>query len=502
MKPLAVLQGCGVASLVLFRLYGSSIAHPADLRMHTPASLTNFALSIVANLILTGIFFALLGTWIGNSRRLRWLRFALPGALLALLIKVVGINVDANIRSWILILAVLGTTLLVLLLHRKSERGWQAVSKLTQAALAGTGIFFLIVVVQLVRIAMWRPGPNFADHMSAVNSTLDKRPRVVWILFDELSYQQTFGDRYQNLRLPNFDKLRETSTVFTDVQPVENYTELAIPSIMLGKPIEETTYTFHSHLLVLTQGRHSFHPFDAAQTPFAVARERGLTTGVVGWYNPYCSMLGPYLNLCYRISEEDIPLLFGVRDGFWKDVANPWIHYLTDAFSPAGRNRPALRRVHTFKDLLEHSDWALEQENLDFIFIHLPLPHPPGFYNRETQQFDDSGNRSYVDNLALSDRTLGQLMAILQQSPRWKNTDVIICGDHSWRTWLWSPRSGWTAEDQAASHGGSYDARPVLMVHLAGQTTAATATAPYPLLGVHDILDDLLEGKKPSFPLN
>ena len=58
MKPLAVLQGCGVSALILFRLYGSSIAHPADLRMHTPASLTNFALSIIANLVIAGVVLA------------------------------------------------------------------------------------------------------------------------------------------------------------------------------------------------------------------------------------------------------------------------------------------------------------------------------------------------------------------------------------------------------------------------------------------------------------
>ena len=48
MKPLTLLQGCGVSAFVLFRLYGSSIAYPSDLRMHTPVPLTNFALSIIA----------------------------------------------------------------------------------------------------------------------------------------------------------------------------------------------------------------------------------------------------------------------------------------------------------------------------------------------------------------------------------------------------------------------------------------------------------------------
>ena len=80
-------------------------------------------------------------------------------------------------------------------------------------------------------------------------------------------------------------------------------------------------------------------------------------------------------------------------------------------------------------------------------------------------------------------------------------TDVIVCGDHSWRTWLWSPKPGWTAKDQAASHGGIYDARPMFMVHLAGQITPATVSAPYSLLMMHDILDDFVESRMPSFSL-
>ena len=500
MKPLTLLQGCGVSAFVLFRLYGSSIAYPSDLRMHTPVPLTNFALSIIANLVLMGVVFAFLGQWVGRSHKLNRLRFFLPGILLALLVKVIGINVGARIHPSFLIAVCLGMTLVVILLHRNFHRGEKIVSSLTGAVLLGMGIFFFFVVLQLCHLALWRPVPNFVDNVPAATAPSTNRPRIVWILFDELSYQQTFGDRYPNLRLPNFDSLLASSTVFTQMRPVANYTELAIPSILLGSSVVRTKYTFHNQLQVVDMGKHLFLPFDATKTPFALAQKVGLTTGVVGWYNPYCSMLAPYLNLCYWTNEEEIPLIFGLRDGFWKDVEIPWLHYMKDAFSLTGRKRLAARRIDTYEDLLHHSNEALENPNLDIIFLHLPLPHPPGFYNRETHQFDPSGNRSYIDNLALADQTLGQFLSFLQQSPRWKDTSVIVCGDHSWRPWFWSPTPSWTMEDRLASHDGSYDARPVLMVHLAGQTTPATVTAPYPLLQVHDILDDLIEGKKPPFP--
>jgi hypothetical protein len=498
MKLLTLFQGCGVSAFILFRLYGSSIAYPSDLRMHTPVPLTNFALSILANLVIAGVVLAFVGQWIGNTPKLKWLQFLLPGALLALLIKVVGINLGARIHPSVLIAICLGITLLLAVLRQKLRRGERIASNLTGAVLLGMGIFFCFAVAQLTHLALWKPAPNFVDNLPAAGIGASNRPRIVWILFDELSYQQTFGNRYPNLRLPNFDQLRRSSTVFTDVVPVANYTELAIPSILLNSSVVRTKYTFNNQLLEIQAGTHSFRPFEAGQTPFARARQQGLTTGVVGWYNPYCGMLAPYLNLCYWTNEEEIPLIFGIRDGFWRDLVAPWVHYTKDAFAPAGRKRLAARRVNTYKDLLRHSNDALERPDLDLIFLHLPLPHPPGFYNRNSQQFDPSGNRSYVDNLALADKTLGEWMTILRRSPRWKDTDVIICGDHSWRPWFWSSTPSWTREDQIASHGGRYDARPLLMIHAARQATAATVATPYPLLQVHGVLDDFVEGRKPS----
>ncbi len=57
-----------------------------------------------------------------------------------------------------------------------------------------------------------------------------------------------------------------------------------------------------------------------------------------------------------------------------------------------------------------------------------------------------------MDNLALADRTLGNLMAILQQSPRWKDKTVI---DYAGRPFLAHHSVGlvaaWTDEDDQAS---------------------------------------------------
>ncbi len=42
--------------------------------------------------------------------------------------------------------------------------------------------------------------------------------RIVWLLFDELSYDQTFDHRFPGLAMPAFDEFKSESVVFSDLQ--------------------------------------------------------------------------------------------------------------------------------------------------------------------------------------------------------------------------------------------------------------------------------------------
>jgi phosphoglycerol transferase MdoB-like AlkP superfamily enzyme len=93
---------------------------------------------------------------------------------------------------------------------------------------------------------------------------------------------------------------------------------------------------------------------------------------------------------------------------------------------------------------------------------------------------------SYLDSLDYTDRLLGQMLRILEKQPRWSSTMLIVQGDHSWRTQMWRPLPGWSAEDERISHGGQWDPRPLVMVHAPGQQDPRTVAAPTSLMFVHD----------------
>jgi hypothetical protein len=75
---------------------------------------------------------------------------------------------------------------------------------------------------------------------------------------------------------------------------------------------------------------------------------------------------------------------------------------------------------------------------------------------------------------------------VLEKQPRWAATTLLVQGDHSWRTAMWRPLPGWSAEDERISHGGEWDPRPVLMIHAPGQQTPKTVTAPTSVMFIHD----------------
>lgn len=151
------------------------------------------------------------------------------------------------------------------------------------------------------------------------------------------------------------------------------------------------------------------------------------------------------------------------------------------------------QRYKTYIDLQQHAAQVLKTDQADFIFLHLPVPHSPNIWSRMRGTYTQQCGNSYLDSLALADRELGTILAELKSSPRWKNTTVIVQGDHSWRTYLWDNQPAWTEEDTKAS-GLKFDPRPAVIIHHAGQTQPEVNATPWSLLNVHAVVEQVLHG--------
>ena len=144
--------------------------------------------------------------------------------------------------------------------------------------------------------------------------------------------------------------------------------------------------------------------------------------------------------------------------------------------------------------IVPQAEALISDQSINFVFIHLPVPHPPGAYDRTHQ----GRTGSYIDNLALADKALEELLTTLAGTSTGKKATVIVCSDHSWRVPMWRSTPLWTREDEAASHG-RFDPRPVLMVHFPGQQTEQDVTRPFDEIRIHEMIETLLRGQQPHF---
>ena len=80
------------------------------------------------------------------------------------------------------------------------------------------------------------------------------------------------------------------------------------------------------------------------------------------------------------------------------------------------------RQQKQYFEIRDRAYRAAVDPRLALLMLHLPLPHPYPFYNRRDRSFNLEGNLDYFDNLALADRTIGELRQALEQARMWDDT--------------------------------------------------------------------------------
>lgn len=422
-------------------------------------------------------------------------------------------------------------------------KNWSILSGVTVSYLLTRGLFVTALVLFVLLLAFWRPsfekklervagfaatlfvfaaisgvailcelawlgwqarGLNAAmplHHAQHVRSTEAAKPRVIWILFDELSYRQLYGHRFPGLQLPAFDQLAAQATVFTHVIPAGIRTEQVMPALMTGEPVDAIRSSRNGMLSTHNPKTKTWQRFNAQDTVFQDALNANYSTAVAGWFNPYCRILPGVLDHCFwtfdSLTQNGLMpgatlrwnLLASAR--FAADSLVPRFASLLLPVSEIGVVDTEMH-ISDYKSLSEAADQVLDDRSASFALLHMPIPHPGGIYDRTIGKFASS-HSSYLDNLALADRCLSHIHTRLEQSGEWDSATIVVMGDHSWRAQLlWRSLPSWTREEEIASHGGQFDDRPAYIVKLPHQHIGARFDAPFSALNTRRLLDALL----------
>ena len=299
--------------------------------------------------------------------------------------------------------------------------------------------------------------------------------RVIWIVFDELDVATLFERRPAGLELPSFDRLRNESLSFVAIPPGDG-TERSMPSVVTGLHVRESRLVARNQLRLEADGRNAPFVWASADTIFARAREERINTGLAGFFLPYCAMIGDALTSCDWQPCVTCGRLTGV---FGTTLGESMWHQASELLPQYGR-----RRHRAAFERLRASSLALAGDpSIGLALLHLNVPHEPGIYDRDREAFTLRPPRGdpYVHNLALADRTLGEIRAAMDNAGLARSTTVMVFGDHGRR-----------ADGDAVT---IRDNRVPWLVKLAGSSEAVSSSQPADLLRIHDLTLEILAGR-------
>ena len=496
--------GFGLAGLILAPDAAPMLVSVSSTLLHEKYSLATIALGVLVAFIVLGAFLSLIVFGIsrireGVIRRAGFVLLITIGLRFARHLFLLWISTP---RSWVISrITVHAATIVLLILAIGFASRFYGVVTRFGFLLPGIGIFAVLMALQLVRFAI---ASEQVAHLSPPPLTTPfpnpaLQHRVVWIVYDELSYREAFERAAANgLSLPAFESLRSQSVFFRNVVPAAFMTEWAVPSLFLGTPVQDVKARDAREISVRLGEKSTYQPFEPQATIFGDIRREHLNSAIIGWYSPYCDLFAPVVPTCHWESDLPMPILEGMsgEQGALKNamgLARDRIGLLRHRTGTSEQGIPwyVAERQRSYSRLMADGITAIGNPANSLVFIHLPVPHPPGFYNRHTQT---TGRGTYLDNLVLADHSVQTLLDAVDKSGTRDITTVIVTSDHSWRIGIWKRDERWSKEEAAAAPR-EFDSRIPLLIHFPNQKQGLEIDKPFEAIRTRALIDAILNGQ-------
>jgi hypothetical protein len=299
-------------------------------------------------------------------------------------------------------------------------------------------------------------------------------PRIVWLLLDELDQRIAFEAPAPDIHLRELTRFYNEAFRATNAFPPGGSTLYSLPALTIGREVRGARPISANDLAFNGATRWS-----QVETVFSRARSLGFSTSLVGWFHPYCRILGNQLDRCEWYPYAAVELDRGVT--VWEAAVNQIC-----SVSPQLQQR----RMH-IKNVLACQkaavDTLLSPSPAAFTLLHLPGPHYPGIYDAKRAQFTFwkySHNREYLENLVLTDKLFGDLRRALEQTSAWTNAWLIVSSDHWWR--------------ESAHYDGKIDHRVPFMIKAPGQNQSTIYDKKFDTVVTYHLVLSILKGELAS----
>jgi len=361
-----------------------------------------------------------------------------------------------------------------------------------------------IAPVNLVSLAAARMMASSGQHKVVVakgqelprhSGTNRAGARLVILLFDGFDQYLAFEGRPKSVSLPELDRLRQESVFSSNAYPASRLTLTAVPAMTTGKLVRAARPLDPRHLRLTFMDNHT-SLWGEEPSLFSRTAEAGWRVGVSGWYHPYCRVFGAILTECSweQGFADDCFNAPGLLEGSL-NVFKRLNNLLTlDGYFGIAPTLPFLAtdvaltshaQLRSYKAVLSASLRMVTNAELDLVFVHWPIPHPFGIYDRKTGRLGIVAGSNYLDNLELVDATLIQLRQALEASGLRDSTSILITSDHPFRRELWKDFA--SHQDIPQLLGTVDNSRVPFILKLARQGVPTSYARAFNLVLVHDL---------------
>lgn len=365
---------------------------------------------------------------------------------------------------------------------------------------------FLLILSPLILInfsqALWM--------MGNLNSTPGPQPvesasknRLLWIVFDEMDQNLCFDNRPDSVKLVEIDKLRDQAIYASRAYPPSDYTLLSLPSLITGRFVSSCEPRTPSKMMLTFEGSSDKVDWRSQPNIFSNARQLGINTALVGWYHPYNRVLSENLTDCSHHYLSSRSVLNCMYEQIL-DLTNliPFASHF-NLFNVTEKKRLLRREYHLsdFTRILEDAKRVASDPKFGLILLHFPIPHLPAIYDRQSGEMTTERGKSYLDNLELADKTIGELRQRMEEAGTWDRTTVLVTSDHWWRADQWCcikahTQHAWTSEDKDTFENhleGKIDRRVPFLLKLAWQKQRADYENEFNTVLTQELLLSLLK---------
>tara|TARA_B110000027_G_scaffold133969_1_gene164189 strand:- start:623 stop:2227 length:1605 start_codon:yes stop_codon:yes gene_type:complete len=361
-----------------------------------------------------------------------------------------------------------------------------------------TGVIIFIYFVYEFSIRYLESYKNYNNYFDKkISENISNKKKILWVIFDEYDYNYAF----ENHLAENIKNISQTSVSSSNALPPGPNTIVTMPATLMN--VVPKGVGSNDKFMFIVDRNNKEKEFKYENTIFKKLDEVSLKYQIFSSMIPYCSILNIKKNCKEKLSEWYRGIIFEYS---LINKMFTFTNYSKNYFSGSKKkittekiiNSKLIKNIDHSESIDGHKNFNYNdlkevlKKDINFIFMHLYLPHLPAQYAMSKYDLnleEEDHLKKYYLNLKISDLVIKNIFEILEKNIDEKNKEemmVIFSSDHWYRF----------GPDRKRSYDKDKKAYPVIFLSkVLSDQENFDISKKINLLSIHDLILNFFEGR-------